>query len=77
MAAPPPAPDAPRPRRRPRLSKHAKIGLGLVFTVIGIACFGSVLPTEPNELSFALPVTALGFLTAWVGGILMGIGSRS
>ncbi len=68
---------APPPRRPSRLSKNAKIGLGLLLSFVGIACIGSILPTAPNVLSFALPVAAAGILTIWVGGILMGVGSRS
>jgi hypothetical protein len=77
MASAAPGADAPAPARRPRLSKGAKIGLGLLCTFLGLACVGSILPIAPHELSFALPVAAGGVLALWVGGILMGIGSRS
>jgi hypothetical protein len=59
------------------LSRTAKIGLGLLLTLVGIACFGVLLPTAPSEFTFALPVALIGILALWVGGILMGIGSRS
>ena len=68
-----PAP-APRP---PRLSRQAKIGLGLLLSLVGLFLLSALLPTAPGKLAFAIMVAALGILTLWLGGILMGIGSRS
>ncbi len=70
------APDAPPPRRR-GLSKNQKIGTGLLLTFVGLALIAVLFPTSPSELGVALPVAAVGILALWVGGILMGIGSRS
>ncbi len=73
MAAASPAP-APRPRG---LSKSTKIGLGLLLTIGGLALVAVLLPTAPGRFATLLPVAAAGLLLLWVGGILMGIGSRS
>lgn len=73
MAAPPP----PSSRRRRSLSRTQKIGLGLLFTLIGLFLLSILLPTAPGKLGTDLPVAGAGILVLWIGGILMGIGSRS
>ena len=69
------------PTRRPpptgRLTKSQKIGLGLLSTLLGIFLLSILLPTAPGKLAYALPAAGLGIVALWVGGILMGIGSRS
>jgi hypothetical protein len=59
------------------LSKTQKIGLGLAFTLVGIALLAVLFPTAPERLGYLLPIAGVGILLLWVGGILMGIGSRS
>ncbi|MGP8071945.1 MAG: hypothetical protein ACLPZM_02310 [Thermoplasmata archaeon] len=76
MAAGPGAPPPPPPRRR-GLSKNARIGLGLLFTFVGLFLLSVLFPTAPGEFARLLPVAAAGMTLLWVGGILMGIGSRS
>jgi len=71
-----PSPGAASPRRR-GLSKSARIGLGLLFTFVGLFLLSILLPTAPGQFSRILPVAAAGMVVLWVGGILMGIGSRS
>jgi hypothetical protein len=71
------APPAPPPARRTGLSKNQKIGVGLLLTFVGLGLIAILFPTSPSALGIALPVAALGILALWVGGILMGIGSRS
>jgi len=66
-----------RERRPPRVSKHAKIGLGLLLTLVGLFLLVLLFPSAPGALSSALPIAAVGIVALWVGGILMGIGSRS
>jgi len=73
-AAPPPAPSR---TGRPRLSKSAKIGLGLLLTLVGLFLLVLLFPTDPSSFGRVLPVAAVGLVALWVGGILMGIGSRS
>jgi hypothetical protein len=63
--------------RRPRVSKSAKIGLGLLLTLVGLFLLTLLFPSAPGPLDRALPVAAAGIVVLWVGGILMGIGSRS
>ncbi len=77
MAAPPvPTPSNVAPRSRgPRRTQ--KIGIGLLLTIVGIALFSVLLPTAPARLGYALPIAGAGILAVWIGGILMGIGSRS
>jgi hypothetical protein len=77
MAGPPT--PGPNPSRRPRrpVSKKTKIGLGLLFTLIGLFLLADALPSAPGPLGGVLPVVAAGLVAFWVGGILMGIGSRS
>jgi len=66
-----------RGRGRPRLSKPAKIGLGLLLTLVGLFLLVLLFPTDPKSFTTLLPVAAAGIVALWVGGILMGIGSRS
>jgi hypothetical protein len=66
-----------RPPRGPRLSRTQRIGGGLVLTIVGIFLLSALLPTAPTKLAYALAVAGGGILALWVGGILMGIGSRS
>jgi hypothetical protein len=70
-------PAAARDPRRARLTKSQRIGLGLLLTIVGLALLAVLLPTAPGSLAYALPVAGVGMLALWVGGILMGIGSRS
>lgn len=66
------------PTGRPnRLTKVQKIGSGLLLTILGLFLVSILFPTAPGSLAFALPVAAVGILALWIGGILMGIGSRS
>ncbi len=64
-------------RRRPRLSKNQKIGLGLLLTFVGLWLVSGLLPTSPGALARTLPLAAGAIVALWVGGILLGIGSRS
>jgi len=66
-----------RPSGRPRLSKTAKIGLGLLLTFVGLFLLVLLFPTDPASFRTVLPVAAVGIVALWVGGILMGVGSRS
>ncbi|MGA8664394.1 MAG: hypothetical protein WB809_04930 [Thermoplasmata archaeon] len=75
MSADPGPPPTPPPRRR--LSRSARIGLGLLFTFLGLFLLSILLPTDPGQFSRLLPVAAVGMTVLWLGGILMGIGSRS
>jgi hypothetical protein len=65
------------PPARPRLSKTAKIGLGLLLTFVGLFLLSDLLPSAPAHLLAVLPLAGAGMLALWVGGILMGVGSRS
>jgi hypothetical protein len=69
--------DASPVARRGHLSKNQKIGTGLLLTFVGLLLIAVLFPTSPAQLGYALPVAAVGILALWVGGILMGIGSRS
>jgi len=73
---PPPSSEG-RPRRRPTLSRTARIGLGLLLTLLGLFLLAILFPTDPGSLRTVVPVAAAGMVALWVGGILMGIGSRS
>ena len=73
----PTVPDVPAAPRRRRLSKNARIGLGLLFTLVGLFLLADALPSDPGPLAHLLPVVGAGVVALWVGGILMGIGSRS
>ena len=66
------------PGRRPsRLSKTARIGLGLLLTLVGLFLLVVLFPTSPEAIAAALPAATAGILTLWVGGILLGQGSRT
>jgi hypothetical protein len=71
---PTPAPAVPRPAR---FGRSPKIGIGLLLTIVGLFLLSALLPSAPGKIGFALAVAAAGILSLWVGGILMGIGSRS
>jgi len=60
-----------------RLTKSQKIGGGLLLTIVGLFLLSALLPTAPDRLAYALSVAAAGIVSVWLGGILMGIGSRS
>ncbi len=68
---------APRAPARRGLTRIQKIGLGLLSTLVGLALLSSLLPSAPERLGYVLPAAAVGLLLLWIGGILMGIGSRS
>jgi len=72
--SPPPPPGPPRSNR---MTKAQRIGVGLLLTLAGLLLLSALFPTAPEKLDYALPVAAAGILALWVGGILMGIGSRS
>jgi hypothetical protein len=72
-----PAEPAPAPAPRRHRSKTALIGLGLLFTLAGLFLVSYLLPVGPGPLATALGVGAAGILCVWIGGILMGRGSRS
>ena len=63
--------------RRPRLSRSGRIGLGLLLTLVGLFLLVILFPTDPASFRSVIPVAAAGMVALWVGGILMGIGSRS
>lgn len=67
-------PGAPAPRGA---SKSWRIGFGLLLTLVGVAVLSLLLPTAPGALGRVLPIAGAGIVVLWVGGILMGIGSRS
>ncbi len=73
--------DPATPRRRrgggPRLTRIQKIGVGLLLTLVGLFLLAVLLPTAPGAQARVLPAAALGILALWVGGVLMGVGSRS
>ncbi|HTP55471.1 MAG TPA: hypothetical protein VML53_02240 [Thermoplasmata archaeon] len=68
---------APPGARRPRRSKRAKIGLGLLLTLVGLFLLADALPADPGPLGRLLPIVGAGVVALWIGGILMGVGSRS
>jgi hypothetical protein len=71
--SPPPA----GPARRGRLSKAARIGIGLLLTLVGLFLLAAILPVAPGPLDHILPIAAAGIAAVWIGGIFMGVGSRS
>ncbi len=68
-AAPGPAP--------PRPSRQRALALGLLLTLGGLVLVAVLLPTAPGRLGTILPVAAAGLVLLWVGGILLGRGSRA
>jgi hypothetical protein len=77
MVEPGPSSSPVRPTGRVLLTRAQKIGGGLLLTLVGVFLLSALFPTAPEKLAYALPVAAVGILALWVGGILMGIGSRS
>lgn len=72
----PPVPSARPTGRPPRLSRTAKLGIGLLLTLVGLFVLGGTIPTAPGTLERAVAVTAVGAVALWVGGILLGAGGR-
>ncbi len=70
-------PTGPGPAPGARRTKYRKIGLGLLLTIVGLFLLAALFPTAPERLGYVLPVAGVGILVLWVGGILMGVGSRS
>ncbi len=68
-AAPGPAP--------PRPSRQRALALGLLLTLGGLVLVAVLLPTAPGRLGTILPIAAAGLVLLWVGGILLGRGSRA
>jgi len=71
----PPRPGPPA-GRSPRLSRGAKVALGVFLTLLGLFVLGGIVPTAPGTLERAVAITGIGALTVWVGGILLGSGRR-
>jgi len=46
--------------------------VGLFVTFAGLFAYGLQVPTPPGSLAHIVPWLAVGFLTAWTGGILAG-----
>jgi hypothetical protein len=65
------------PGPRPRLSKAGRIGIGLLLTLLGLFLLAAIFPVAPGPLDRALPIGAAGIAAVWIGGIFMGVGSRS
>lgn len=63
------APFSPADLARHR-QKYVLAGLGL--TLVGLGLLGAELPTSPAALLRAIPVSAVGLLGLWIGGILLG-----
>lgn len=72
-----PGADGGSSRKSALRSKPVRLGLGLFFTLIGLAFLVLLFPTAPGPLAHALPIAAVGMIALWAGGILMGVGSRS
>jgi hypothetical protein len=72
---PTPAPTG-GPAYRPA-SRQRMLGLGLLCTLAGLVLVAVLLPTAPGSLGTILPAAAAGLVLLWVGGILLGRGSRS
>ncbi len=47
------------------------------MTLVGLFLLADLLPSAPGALVRMLPVATAGIAALWIGGILMGIGSRS
>ncbi len=65
-----------RAARRARLSPQARIGLGVLLTLVGLFILGGTVPTAPGPLERDALITGLAAVTLWVGGILLGGGRR-
>lgn len=68
------APTVPGPRR---FGRSQRLAVGLLLTLIGLFLLADLFPTSPGALARLLPVGAAGILAVWLGGILLGTGSRA
>lgn len=66
-------PDDRVPLRR---SPRAKLGIGLLLTLVGLFVLGGTLPTQPGSLERAVAVTGIGVVALWLGGMFLGLGGR-
>jgi hypothetical protein len=72
MSAPSEAPA----RRSRGLSARAKVGLGVLLTLVGLFVLGGTVPTAPGTLERDVAVTGLAALGLWLGGVLLGSARR-
>jgi hypothetical protein len=76
MSSPTPAGTSSAVPRRPRWSTGAKVGVGLLLTLVGLFVLGGTVPTAPATLERAVALTGAGAFCLWVGGILLGRAGR-
>ena len=68
----PPGPATAGPSDLRRLRSQLLVMGGLLLTFGGLVGYGLLLPTAPELLDAVIPWLAVGFLTAWSGGIFLG-----
>ncbi len=63
-----------RAARAPRapIRRGYLVGLGLLFTIVGVALLSLFLPTDPSSYEHILPIAIGVFACLWIGGILLG-----
>ncbi len=71
MSALPSPAGAPRPTRSP-IRRGYLIGIGLLFTIVGVALLSLFLPTNSASYTHIVPIAIGVFVCLWVGGILLG-----
>jgi len=71
----PASPAGPDPDTR--RAKMRALGLGLFLTLLGLVLVAVLLPTAPGDFVVVLPVAAAGLVLLWVGGVLLGRGSKT
>ena len=49
--------------------------VGLLLTLLGVALAADSLPVDPSALARALLLVGGAVFLAWLGGVLMGVGS--
>jgi hypothetical protein len=77
MAGPGPSATERLRREQNRLRRQLTIVIGVVFTFVGLFLIAALLPVGAPGLARAVPLAGAGVLAVWVGGILLGRGTRS
>lgn len=66
-------PSGARPRRTRRpIRRGYLVGVGLLFTIVGVGLLSLFLPTDTASYTHVIPIAVGVFICLWLGGIFLG-----